>query len=81
LIEAFWVTVLGIACGFVLGKGVTAGLGAYLAQRFGLVITPYSTSNEELTAFATVAVIGLIAGILPAWQAYKSDVARDLAQE
>lgn len=79
LIEAFLVTLLGIGFGWLLGNGVTYVLGQYLARTYGLVITPFGITREELNAFATVAFMGLVAGILPAWQAYDSDVARDLA--
>jgi putative ABC transport system permease protein len=79
IIEAFWVTTLGIAFGWFLGNFVTYGLGLYTAREFGLMITSFGVSSEELTAFATVAMVGLVAGILPAWQAYDADVARDLA--
>ncbi len=79
IIEAFWVTVLGIACGWVLGSVVSHGLGQYLAWRFGLVITAFNITREEGVAFAVVALVGLLAGVLPAWQAYRCDVAQDLA--
>jgi len=79
LIEAFLVTVLGILAGLAIGRAVTWGLGLFLAQRFGLVITPFGFSREEITAYCTVALIGILAGILPAWQAYHSDIAKDLA--
>jgi putative ABC transport system permease protein len=79
LIEALLVTVLGIGLGWLLGSGVTYLLGQYLARTYGLVITPFGITLDELRAFATVALMGLLAGILPAWQAYNSDVARDLA--
>jgi len=79
LIEAFWVTVLGIGAGWVLGGLVTAGIGLFLAQRFGLYVQAFGLSTEQLLAFGTVALMGLVAGILPAWQAYRTDVARDLS--
>lgn len=50
-----------------------------LARQYGLVITSLSMTPEELRAYATIALVGIVAGILPAWQAYDSDVARDLA--
>ncbi len=80
LIEAFWVTILGIGCGWLVGGAVSFGLGKYLAWRFGLTISAFNLTTEHLGAFATVALVGLIAGILPAWQAYHGDVAHDLAE-
>ncbi len=79
IIEAFWVTTLGIAVGWLFGNVVTYLLGLKLAQEYGLVVAPFGLSSEEIRAFATVALVGLVAGILPAWQAYNSDVAHDLA--
>ncbi len=79
LIEAFWVTVLGIAAGWLLGNFVVIGLGVYLRQRYGLVVGAWTLSTEELGAFGTVAFVGMLAGLAPAWQAYRTDVARDLS--
>ena len=81
LIEAFWVTLLGIGSGWVLGNFVSMIIGFYLRAHYGLTIGLFKMpTHEELAAFAAVALVGLIAGILPAWQAYRTDVARDLAE-
>lgn len=80
LIEAFWVTLLGIGCGWLLGGMVSFGLGKYLTWRFGLTISGFNLTAEHLSAFAVVALVGLVAGILPAWQAYHGNVAHDLAE-
>jgi putative ABC transport system permease protein len=80
VLEAFWITVLGVGGGWLLGNVVSYGFGLYLTQRFGMAVTAFSLSAEEIRAFAAVAIVGLLAGILPAWQAYQTDVARDLAE-
>jgi len=81
LIEAFWVTVLGIGFGWLLGNGVCWCIGLYLIKQYGLAIGVFGLpTSEELVAFSTVALVGILAGIVPAWQAYRSDVARDLAE-
>ncbi len=79
LIEALWVTLLGIAGGWFIGNACTYVLSFYLAREYGLVITSFGLNQGELTAFATVAFMGMLAGILPAYQAYDCDVARDLS--
>jgi putative ABC transport system permease protein len=79
LIEALLVTLMGIATGWLFGNLVIAIMGQILARDYGLVITPFGISGEEIRAFASVALVGLVAGILPAWQAYNGDVANDLA--
>lgn len=80
IIEAFLVTILGIASGWLLGNTVSWGLGQYLGARYGLTITAFGISHEEITAFAAVAFVGYLAGVLPAFQAYRTDVARDLSR-
>lgn len=79
IIEAMVVTILGIVSGVIIGKGATYVLGLALAKQYGLVISSLSMTPEELRAYATVALVGMVAGILPAWQAYDRDIATDLA--
>ena len=80
LIEAFWVTLLGIAAGQVLGMTVCAALGQYLTQRLGFHLSAIVWSPDLVSALSAVLLMGMVAGILPAWQAYRTDVARDLAE-
>ena len=81
LIEAFLVTLLGVAAGWLLGNFVCWGIGRYLILRYGLSISVFGMLTvEQIAAFSTVALVGIIAGILPAWQAYRTDIARDLAE-
>jgi putative ABC transport system permease protein len=79
LIEAFLVTVIGIVAGWLLGAVITFGAGVYVSHNFGMVVHPFAWSRLMTTAYSVVAIVGLLAGILPAVQAYRTDVARDLA--
>jgi putative ABC transport system permease protein len=80
IVEAFLVTLLGIFCGWLMGIAACWGFGLYLAQEYGLVVNAFHVPNELLQAFATVACVGILAGVIPAWQAYRTDVARDLSE-
>jgi len=80
LIEAFWVTVLGLGAGWLLGTLVCWALGNYLSQRVGLSISAISVTPDLVTSYSAVILMGLMAGMLPAWQAYRTDVARSLAE-
>jgi len=80
LIEAFWVTLLGLVAGWALGVLTCKLLGLYLAAKLGFHIAAISLSADLITAYSAVLLMGMIAGILPAWQAYRTDIARDLAE-
>lgn len=80
LIEAFWVTLLGIGSGWLTSAAVCAGLNVYLIQKIGFSVPPLATTPDIVTAYSAVLLMGMIAGLLPAWQAYRSNVAHDLAE-
>ncbi|NIA12916.1 MAG: FtsX-like permease family protein [Nitrospiraceae bacterium] len=80
IVEAFWVTVLGLGVGWLFGTVACYVLGAQFAKRVGLYISAVSVTPDLITAYSAVVLVGLVAGILPAWQAYRTDVARDLAE-
>lgn len=80
IIEAFWVTVLGLAVGWALGSMVCYVLDLYLVDKLGFHVSAMSVSADLFTAYSAVLLMGLVAGILPAWQAYRTDIARDLAE-
>lgn len=80
LIEAFWVTVLGMAAGYILSGGVAAMLSYYLKDVIGFAVPAFAVSPDLVTSYSTVLLMGMLAGILPAWQAYRVDVARNLAE-
>lgn len=80
IIEAFWVTLLGIGAGWFMGAVVCAALNQYLVAQIGFHVPPVRLSADLVAAYSAVILMGLVAGILPAWQAYRTDVARDLAE-
>ena len=80
IIEAFWVTLLGILVGWLLGSTVCMVLNRYLVVKIGFHVPPVSLSADLVAAYSAVLLMGLVAGILPAWQAYRTNVARDLAE-
>ncbi len=78
MIEAFLVTLMGIVSGLLLGKVTAYVLGLYMGSSYGFAINSFAIGEQELGFFAIVALVGLVAGIIPAWQAYRTDVASDL---
>jgi putative ABC transport system permease protein len=80
LIEAFWVTLLGIGFGYVGGIAVTSAIGAYLAQTIGFTVSVLRPTPDMISAYSIIVLMGMAAGLLPAWQAYRTDIAHDLAE-
>ncbi len=80
ILEALLITILGIVAGWLLGNAISYGLGLFLAKRIGMTITVLGLSEPEPWAIVLVGVLGYLAGVLPAWQAYRRNVARDLAE-
>ncbi len=80
LIEAFWVTLLGIVAGWAVGTGLTYVLSGYLTDRYGFAISVFRPSPDMVSAYSAVLLMGMFAGIVPAIQAYRTDVARDLSE-
>lgn len=80
LIEAFWVTLLGIGFGYIGGITVTSAIGAYLAQTIGFTVSVLRPTPDMISAYSIIVLMGMAAGLLPAWQAYRTDIAHDLAE-
>lgn len=66
---------LGILCGHVL----VLILRVHLETAAGLTIDPWRVLPSELVLVASVLFTGALAGMLPAWKAYRTDVARNLS--
>lgn len=78
--EGLGLTLLGAVLGVILGHAFTAGLGAWLEATQNYGVSGMEVRNEELWIVAVALAVGLAAALLPAWRAYRTDVARTLAQ-
>jgi len=79
-IESTVLTLGGIVVGLLLHYVLT-GLGSiFLQQRFGLSVSPGLPDSSDLKILVAIAVAGLLAGTLPALQAYRKSLADGLSQ-
>ena len=78
--EGLVLALLGAVLGVVLGHLLAAGLGAWLeaTQHYG--IAGLRVLVEELWVAGAALAVGIAAALPPAWRAYRTDVARTLAQ-
>ncbi len=79
-IESTVLTLGGIVVGLLLHYILTSIGSIFLQQRFGLSISPGLPDGSDLKILVAIAVAGLLAGTLPALQAYRKSLADGLSQ-
>lgn len=78
--EGLVLAAMGLGLGLVLGHAAVELAGRAMSQAQGLRLTGARfLPDEALLALAALAV-GVLAALLPAWRAYRSDVAATLAE-
>jgi putative ABC transport system permease protein len=80
IIEGMIITLLGCLLGLLLGHVVTALLGESFTRSNQLALTPYRVLTEEIYVLLGSLVVGIIAAILPAINAYRTDISGVLAR-
>jgi putative ABC transport system permease protein len=80
LAEAVALALAGAVIGLAIGHLLTEIVGAMLAAAQQPSVTGAAWLNSELWLVALAAGVGLVAGLVPAWRAYRTDIATTLAQ-
>jgi putative ABC transport system permease protein len=80
LLEALVLALAGALAGLVLGHLLAEVVGAMLAAAQQPAVTGATWMASELWLVALAAGVGLLAGLVPAWRAYRTDIATTLAQ-
>ena len=71
---------LGAVLGLALGHILTEALGRALTAAQQISVTGLTWVPGELWLIAIALVVGIIASLLPAWRAYRTDIAHTLAR-
>ena len=81
VLEAGTIGAIGIAVGFVIYASITTLAGVILRSQTGMVLVPFAW--HPIFVFGPLGMIALssAAGLLPAFQAYRIDVAAGLAPQ
>jgi len=77
--EATMLAAAGGLLGLLLGHVLTWALSSRVAALAGLSLDPWGIRPSELILVVAVVMVGAAAGILPAWNAYRTDVASNLS--
>ncbi len=76
--ESMLVVLAGVVLGYLGGHTLLAALAPFFLETAGLVIRPFHSSIDLGIQYGILFAGGLLAGVLPAWTAYRSDAAHDL---
>ena len=80
LLEGSLLAVTGGIAGLALGHLMTEALGAALRGAQQAAVTGWAWSEQEWWLLAASLGVGILAALIPAWRAYRSDVAPVLAE-
>lgn len=80
LLESLTISILGALLGLLLGHLAMDILGAAFSQGRQLAMDGRLFLWQELQLFAGVLIIGILAALIPAWQAYRTPIATALTK-
>jgi len=80
LLEGLLLAGIGAALGIVLGHGLTEVVGMALTAAKQVSVTGRAWVNTELWLIVLALGVGVVAAVLPAWRAYRTDIAGTLAR-
>ena len=78
--EGVVLSLLGAAIGLGLGHALASALGAWLEAEQHYPVSGLEWRAEELWLVVVALGVGVLAALLPAWRAYRTEVSRTLAQ-
>ena len=79
LCEGMLLAGIGTLVGMALGHVLTAALGGALRQAQQVAVTGWIFLPQELWLAALALAVGILAALVPAWRAYRTDIAATLA--
>jgi len=80
LLEGLLLASIGAALGIALGHGLTEVVGMALTAAKQVAVTGWAWVNAELWLIVLALGVGVVAALLPAWRAYRTDIAGTLAR-
>jgi len=79
VLESAAISAIGMTAAFGIYLAITMAAAAVIRAQTGVVLDPLAAHPVMLWAPAGMIALGALAGIVPAWKAYRTDVAENLA--
>lgn len=79
LFESLIIAVVGGAAGWILAHAAIFAAGSFIEQQTGVQVGLFSVTQYEWLVLPFVIVLSLLAGIVPAMAAYRTDVGSNLS--
>ncbi|XOV84178.1 MAG: ABC transporter permease [bacterium] len=80
MIEGFLLSVMGVSLGFLVGHGMMELIGSWLSNATGVVMTGWTWAPAETPLLFGLLIVGLSSAIIPAVQAYRTNVVKTLVE-
>ncbi len=78
VLEATAITALGVLVGLAIYVVILTAVAGVVRSQTGVVLDPLAPAAVMVWAPAAMLGLGALAGLVPAWKAYRTDVARNL---
>jgi putative ABC transport system permease protein len=78
LLESVLLALAGGLAGWLVGHGILGGLSPWLTDWTGVTFTAFHFTGAELYLIPGIIALASLVGFLPAWSAYRTDVAKAL---
>lgn len=79
IFESFQVALIGTIAGWLLAHAAIVMYSGQIEDQTGVQVGFFTTSNYEILVLPLVLALALIAALLPAWAAYRTDVGSNLS--
>jgi putative ABC transport system permease protein len=80
MFEGLLLALIGGALGLLVGHALTETLGYALKAAQQVSVTGFAWIRDEWWVLAMAAGVGVVAALIPAWRAYRTDIAGTLAR-